>query len=90
MKSKRTKRFRELLKALPIDVKRQAYAAYRLFKHDPGHPSLHFKRVGTKQPFYSARVGKGYRAIGLRETDDIIIWVWIGTHAEYDKILPRL
>jgi hypothetical protein len=90
MKSKRTKRFRQLLKDLPIDVKRQAYAAYRLFKQDPYHNSLYFKSVNTKQPFYSVRIGQGYRALGLRETDDVIIWVWIGTHTEYDKILPHL
>lgn len=90
MKSKRTRRFRELLRALPIDAKRQAYAAYRLFKRDPNHPSLHFKPVHSRHPFYAVRVGIGYRALGLRETEDVIVWVWIGTHAEYDKILPRL
>ena len=90
MKSIRTRRFRELLKSLPSDVKRQAYTAYRLFKRDPNHPSLHFKHLNTQQPFDLARIGRGYRALGLRETDDVIIWVWIGTHTEYDKILPRL
>jgi hypothetical protein len=90
VKSKRTRRFRQLLNTLPADVKRQAYAAYRLFKDDPNHPSLHFKRINSPQPLYSVRIGIGYRALGLRETDDLIIWVWIGTHAEYDKIIPRL
>ena len=90
MKSIRTRRFRALLRKLPPDVKRQAYTAYRLFKHDPNHPGLHFKQVNTQQPFYSVRIGRDYRALGLRETDDVIIWVWIGTHAEYDKILHRL
>jgi hypothetical protein len=90
MKSKRTKRFRQLLRDLPIDVKRQAYAAYRLFKRDPYHTSLYFKPVRSKHPFYSVRIGIGHRALGLRETDDVIIWVWIGTHAEYDKILAHL
>jgi hypothetical protein len=90
MKSKRNKQFRQLLSTLPIDAKRQAYDAYRLFKGDPYHPSLHFKRVNAQHPFYSVRVGAGYRAIGYRKSNDLIVWVWIGTHAEYDKFLSQL
>ncbi len=48
MKSRRTRRFRELLRTLPKDVRRQAYAAYRLFKRDPYHSSLQFKRVSRR------------------------------------------
>jgi hypothetical protein len=89
MKSKRTKQFRDLLRALPDDVKSQAYSAYRLFKRDPYHPSLQFKRVGQRQPLYSVRIGISYRALGLREADDLIVWLWIGSHADYDKLLSR-
>jgi hypothetical protein len=88
--SKRSKRFRELLYKLPPDVKLQAYTAYRLFKRDPYHPSLHFKLVSSKHPLYSVRIGRGYRALGLREADDVIVWLWIGTHGEYDQIIPRM
>ena len=87
MKSRRTKRFRELLRALPIDAKRQAYRAYRLFKRDPYHTSLHFKQVSRKKSVYSVRIGISYRALGLRENDDLIVWFWIGSHAEYDKLV---
>lgn len=89
MKSWRTRRFRELLRNLAIDVRRQAYDAYRLFQRDPYHPSLQFKCVDPKRALYSVRVGSGYRALGLRETEDVIIWVWIGSHTEYDKILAH-
>jgi hypothetical protein len=89
MKSKRTKRFRELLRALPDDAKLQAYTAYRLFKSDPHHPSLHFKRVSKRKLLYSVRIGISYRALGLREKDDLMVWIWIGSHAEYDKLLSR-
>ena len=89
MRSKRSRRFRNLLQNLPPDIKLQAYAAYRLFKDDPYHPGLHFKQVSESQNLYSVRIGKGYRALGLRETDDLIVWLWIGTHAEYDKILSH-
>jgi hypothetical protein len=90
MKSKRTRRFRELLDQLPDDAKRQAHAAYRLFKRNPYHPSLHFKRVGLSEPVYSVRVGIAYRALGLLEADDLIIWFWIGSHSQYDKLISRL
>jgi hypothetical protein len=81
--------FRVLLRALPLEARRQARAAYLQFKRDPYHPSLRFKRVSNRAPIYSARVGHGYRVLGLREKDDSIIWFWIGTHAEYDKLLSE-
>ncbi|MBW8786898.1 MAG: hypothetical protein JF594_03980 [Rhizobium leguminosarum] len=57
---------------------------FDLLKQDPRHPSLHFKRVGR---FWSARVGTSWRALAVRDGDDII-WFWIGSHADYDK-LPK-
>ncbi len=83
MKSKVTPEFRKLLRALPNDVRKQARDAYRLFKRDPYHPSLQFKRIIDQ--LYSVRVGIKYRALGLRVGDDLIIWGWIGSHADYDK-----
>lgn len=56
---------------------------YELLKSDPSHPSLHLKKVGQ---YWSVRVGKGYRALGV-EVKDGISWVWIGIHAEYDKLI---
>jgi hypothetical protein len=35
------------------------------------------------------RVTKSYRAVGVRE-GDTIIWFFIGTHAEYDRMLENL
>lgn len=82
--SKRTKRFRALLEALPADAQRQARAAYELFTHNPRHPSLQFKRISPAEPaLYSARVGDHYRVIG-KLTGDTIIWDWIGTHEDYN------
>jgi hypothetical protein len=87
MRSKRTPRFNDLFRALPADIRKQAYAAYRLFQRNPYHPSLHFKKVNPT--VYSARVGISYRVLGRREEDDLIVWFWIGTHAEYDRLLAR-
>jgi hypothetical protein len=75
---------------LPIDVQRQATAAHQLFKQNPFHPSLQFKRVGKDDPIYSVRIGLKYRALGMRDPDDLITWYWIGTHAEYDKLVGQL
>ncbi|MEL6468164.1 MAG: hypothetical protein AAFQ74_00420 [Cyanobacteria bacterium J06623_4] len=89
MKSSTTKDFRKRLDRLPISVQEQANKAYALWKADPYHPSLQFKRVSQRQPIYSARISFNYRALGLLEKEHIY-WFWIGTHAEYDELLKRL
>ena len=38
---------------------------------------------------YSARVGIGYRAVGVLD-GDAIAWFWIGSHANYDRLLAEL
>jgi hypothetical protein len=89
MKSRRTQGFRELLEGLPQRVQQRALAAYRLFQRDPYHNSLHFKLVHDDKQVYSVRVGLHYRALGRRRGDEII-WFWIGTHADYDKLIEHL
>lgn len=89
MKSRTTRSFRKLFDELPERVKQQARQAYRLFQDNPSHPGLHFKQVHPEPPTYSARVGISYRAIGAR-MDDTMIWYWIGTHADYDRLLTQL
>jgi len=37
---------------------------------------------------FSARITAGYRTLGVREGDDMI-WFWIGTHSEYDRLISR-
>jgi mRNA-degrading endonuclease RelE of RelBE toxin-antitoxin system len=85
MRSKITPEFRKLLRALPNDVREQAYAAYLQFKRDPYHPSLQFKELNKRKKLYSVRIGIKYRALRTREKDDLIVWGWIGSHADYDK-----
>ena len=89
MKSSVTQEFLELLSQLPTEVQEQASRAYAIWRIDPYHNSLQFKRVSQRQPIYSARIGIGYRTLGLLENDQIY-WFWIGTHAEYDGLLRRL
>lgn len=86
MKSRRNERFRQAFAELPSDVKELAREAYRRFRDDPSHPGLQFKIVNHKHHMYSARVGNHYRALGVVQ-GDTIVWIWIGSHAEYDQLL---
>jgi hypothetical protein len=69
--------------ALPLAVRKLADANYALLKRDPRHPSLQFKKVGH---YWSVRVGLRYRALAA-EVDDGYLWFWIGSHADYDKLI---
>ena len=89
MNSRTTRGFRERFAALPAHVRRQAQEAYRLFQQDSAHPGLHFKKVHPDPPTYTARVGISYRAAGVLD-GDTVVWYWIGTHAEYDRLLSNL
>lgn len=88
MRSRTTEAFRKAFIVLPEAVRERAREAYRLFREDPSHPGLRFKKVHSREPIYSVRVGLGYRALGLRE-DSEIVWFWIGSHADYNKFLSK-
>ena len=64
-----------------------ARAAYKRFSTDPTHPGLNFKRVPPHSDIYWVRIGIGYRALGVMPNSDDIVWYWIGSHAEYDRII---
>jgi hypothetical protein len=81
-----TASFRRLLAGLDEPVRRQADIAYRQWAADPTHPGLQFKQVEPRRHVYSARVGLGYRALGVR-TDETVVWFWIGTHDNYARLL---
>ncbi|WP_246652160.1 type II toxin-antitoxin system RelE family toxin [Rhizobium laguerreae] len=83
MKHHATPAFWEAYDRLPEQIRKLADGNFDLLKQDPRHPSLHFKRVGR---FWSARVGASWRALAISDGDDII-WFWIGSHADYDKLL---
>lgn len=89
MKSYTNKLFWQHFDDLPEHIKRQARRAYQRFKEDPYHKSLQFKRLKEKEQLYSVRIGRTYRALGLMKADLEIVWFWIGTHAEYDKLISH-
>ena len=88
MNSHITAKFRKAFAELPADVQKQARQAYRLFRENPQHPSLRFKSIHPSRPIYSVRISMDYRAIGIRNGSDMI-WYWIGSHAEYDKLIQQ-
>ncbi len=82
-------KFWKLYLALPVEIRKQAKTAYTQFKSNPYHPSLQFKRVHSSKPIYSARINIDYRAVGIVDGVEII-WFWIGSHREYEKLLQKL
>lgn len=60
-----------------------------MFERDALHPSLRFKKVHAQQPIYSVRIDPAYRALGIK-ADDAIVWFWIGSHDDYERLLSEL
>lgn len=89
MRSRTTEKFRALYEALPELVRGKARSAYELWATNPAHPSLRFKKVHPTLPIYSVRIDIDWRAVGI-VNDDHIVWFWIGSHADYEKLLVRL
>jgi len=58
---------------------------FDLLKENPRHPSLHFKKVGK---LWSVRVEPHHRALAVEDEADFI-WVWIGAHDEYGRIIKQ-
>jgi hypothetical protein len=71
---------------LPDSVTTQARRANRLWRQNPFHPSLHFKRIHGHEALYAMRIGLGWRALGLLE-NDTITWFWIGSLSEYNHLI---
>jgi hypothetical protein len=78
-------RFWLCFETLPGEIQTLARRNYVLLRHNPTHPSLQFKPV-ARGKYRSVRVGLYYRALGL-PADDGIVWFWIGSHADYDRLL---
>ena len=75
--------FWKCYEALPRVVRELADKQFALLKANPQHPSLRLKRV---KRFHSVRVGVHYRALAV-DVADGLLWFWIGSHAEYDRLV---
>ena len=83
MNHRATSRFWSCYRRLPEEVQGLADRGYEMLRDDPRHPSLHLKKVGA---LWLVRVGLHYRALAVEDCSDLV-WVWIGPHAEYDRLI---
>jgi mRNA-degrading endonuclease HigB of HigAB toxin-antitoxin module len=83
--SRATSRFWEKFRDLPSPIQHLARRSYRLWRENPHHPSLRFRKLEGVN-LYTVRVGNHHRALAM-VNQKRVTWTWIGTHAEYDKLV---
>lgn len=88
MKSFAVDSFWDAYNKLPEAIQTISKNKFELWKLNPFHPSLQFKCVNAPNDVWSVRVTLDYRALGVMDNKDII-WYWIGSHAEYEKLLKK-
>jgi hypothetical protein len=80
-----SREFWNLYDNLPLADQAQASKQYELFAHDPFHPSLRLKPIGS---FWSVRISRSYRALATRRGEDFF-WFWIGSHRDYEMLISE-
>jgi hypothetical protein len=86
--SRATSDFWKLYWELPDNLRHAARVAYQKFRQDPAHPSLRLERLRANARFWSVRVTRNYRAVAQRFEGDVWIWVWIGSHKDFERRFP--
>jgi len=86
MKSRALVKFWDAYGSLDEAEKILARKAYNVWRVNPYHPSLAFKKVGKASPIWSARISKSTRALCLVK-EGTAHWFWIGPHDEYEMII---
>ncbi|MBI1389109.1 MAG: hypothetical protein GC154_11745 [bacterium] len=71
--------------SLPEEIRNRTDKRFALLRENPRHPSLHFKKVGN---FWSVRIDLNHQALAVPDGKDFI-WVWIGSHDEYEKMIGK-
>ena len=87
MKHCATSRFWDCYNKLSPVTMSLADKNFELLKQNPRHPSLRLKKIGK---YWSVRTGLHHRALGIDAPDKTgIIWFWIGSHSEYDRLVGK-
>ena len=86
MKSFTVSSFWDAFDNLPEEIQIIAKKKYIIWKENPFHPSLKFKCVNVSQNIWSVRITRDHRGLGVMNKNEII-WFWIGTHKEYEKLI---
>lgn len=75
---------------MPAQIQQAAKDTFNTWKADPWQSNLQFKKTYAPGDVWSCRIGNtGYRALAIRKSSDTWEWFWIGSHADYDKILDK-
>jgi hypothetical protein len=86
MNSVATRRFWDLFHALPAEIQTLAIKNCHLWRVNPNHPALRFRRLKGSEDRFTVHIGDHYRALG-RLSSGTMTWVWIGTHSDYDQLV---
>ena len=89
MKSRGIPAFWHAYYALPAGIKQAARSAYGKFCENPAQPSLQLQRLQSDSRFWSVRVTRDYRAVAQRFEGNVWVWVWIGSHQDFDRQFPH-
>ncbi|MFL6569582.1 MAG: hypothetical protein ACJ8LI_10470 [Chthoniobacterales bacterium] len=81
MNSSTAPEFWEWFGRLSAEQQKRVRKAYRLWRSNPRHPSLRFKKVGR---LWSVRVTDAMRALGV-DKDGVIVWFYVGPHDRYER-----
>lgn len=88
MTSRGTPGFWQAYYALPQEMRAAARETYRKFAANPAHPGLNLERLKFDRRAWSVRVTRNCRAVARRYGDEWL-WVWIGSHEEFDRQFPK-
>jgi hypothetical protein len=88
VKSLGTPNFWKAYHSLPPEIKAAARATHQKFLQNPAHPSLQLERLRSDLRFWSVRVTRDYRAVAQRLKSDVWVWIWTGSHKEFDRQFP--
>jgi hypothetical protein len=69
---------------LHSETKAAARRAYEKFQENPSHPGLQLERLRKDSRLWSVRVTRDFRAVARRYENDAWIWLWIGSHSQFD------
>jgi hypothetical protein len=75
--------FRKAFAELPEEIQELARKNFQLWRNNPRHPSLHFKKI---RHYWCVRVGRDFRALATMQ-GDTVSWFWIGR--SYEKIIAQ-
>ncbi|MBX9577189.1 MAG: hypothetical protein K2W97_01785 [Chthoniobacterales bacterium] len=87
MISHTTADFQSCYEILSSHLRLLARKQYLLWKSNPFHPSLQFKKVGPK--LWSCRVNAACRALATPIPNGYV-WIWIGSHDNYMKMIRSI